>query len=419
MTSILVKNDNDNNNNNVNIINTIKQKALKPTSWTLKHLNIDNENNNNNISRLETIFLRFLYQYEHILLHSINENSNNNIELRNNIYCYDSNYDIFNTSCKNACTYFNNNNNNNNKNNVTTSNNNINQIQYKIIDNLKDANIIFGFIPNLEIFISNNDESNNNNNMNNNMKNNIHKLFVNYKEEDNKKMYFLLYGDSECFTQTDNQLIQDQRSLFALQLEMILNPILKEKGFQSLKPINVEFDDGGDNNNYNNNDKKKKRYSGMGKKQITMLNGGNGDTIMFKSESWHVLTNDDNNVMLNLYDNFFINTNSMFETGTDEHNNNNNNVPTTTEEDNVASNNYYTNNLLEKLPDELRAFHNQLITWKDKQLIKWNTDVTFQTKNLKKFQTRDHFQSYLNTKVQQKFFKTLKKKGYIDEEDDL
>ena len=113
----------------------------------------------------------------------------------------------------------------------------------------------------------------------------------------------------------------------------------------------------------------------------------------------------------------------MFETGTDEHNNNNNNnVPTTTEEDNVAmhSNNYYTNNLLEKLPDELRAFHNQLITWKDKQLIKWNTDVTFQTKNLKKFQTRDQFQSYLNTKVQQKFFKTLKKKGYIiDEEDDL
>ena len=45
---------------------------------------------------------------------------------------------------------------------------------------------------------------------------------VNYKEEDNKKMYFLLYGDSECFAQTDNQIIQDQRSLFALQLEMIL-----------------------------------------------------------------------------------------------------------------------------------------------------------------------------------------------------
>ena len=65
MTSILVENDNDNNNNNVNIINTIKQKALKPTPWTLKHLKIDNENNNS-ISRLETTFLRFLYQYEHI-----------------------------------------------------------------------------------------------------------------------------------------------------------------------------------------------------------------------------------------------------------------------------------------------------------------------------------------------------------------
>ena len=90
MTSILVENDNDKNNNNVNIINTIKQKALKPTPWTLKHLNIDNENNNNNISRLETIFLRFLYQYEHILLRSINENSNNNnnIELHINIYSY-------------------------------------------------------------------------------------------------------------------------------------------------------------------------------------------------------------------------------------------------------------------------------------------------------------------------------------------
>ena len=44
----------------------------------------------------------------------------------------------------------------------------------------------------------------------------------------------LLYGDSECFTQTDNQLIQDQRCLCAFEIRNDIESYLKEKGFHTL-----------------------------------------------------------------------------------------------------------------------------------------------------------------------------------------
>jgi hypothetical protein len=371
------------------LMNTIKKKALWPTPWTVKHLNnnviTDNNNKDKVITRLETIFLRFLYQYEHILIKTSTKGSKNKFMIQ--LYCHDSSYEIFNTSCKNACTYFNNatvidNNNNNRKESLCST-------EFTVVDNVKDANIIFGFIPDLETFNRYINESIDKNN-----------VFQTFQDEDiNNKIYFMLYGNSECLIKTSSQAEKDQRSLSALQLEMVLNPMLKKQGFQSLKPINIEY---GNISNNNNNVGKKGTYSGMGKKQMTMLNGGTENNIMLQSESWHVLSNNNRNVIFNTYDDLFIhNNNRVYPNG-------NNNV-----ED--SHHNFYLENLLSKLPNELRLFYEKLITWGENQLIKWDTNSTFHDKNMKKFSTRDQFKLYLDKKVEKKFFETLKEKGYIED----
>ena len=71
--------------------------------------------------------------------------------------------------------------------------------------------------------------------------------------------------------------------------------------------------------------------------------------------------------------------------------------------------------IMDKLPDELRLFHEKLITWRENQLMKWDTNPTFRDKNMKKFSARDQFKSYLRKKVEKKFFETLKEKGYIED----
>lgn len=361
-------------------MNIIKKKALLPSPWTVEHLNNNvvkdiNGKDQLTITRLETVFLRFLYQYEYILKKSSSSSGSSNQIVQ--LYCHDSNYEIFKSSCTNACKYFN---------NTTDSCNNKekeSRTEVTIIDNIKDANIIFGFIPNLETFNEYNSEKTVDTN----------NVFQTFQDEDsNSKIYFMLYGDSECLLHTDNQVEKDQRSLNALQLEMVLNPMLKKQGFQALKPINIEY---GDMSNENNN-----TYSGMGKKQISMLNGGTDSNIMLQSESWHVLSSSSHNIIFNTYDDLFIHSHSTFPNGT--------NVDD-------SQHNFYLKNLLSKLPHELRVFHEKLITWGKNQLKKWDTNPTFHAKNAEKFSTRDQFKSYVDKKVEKKFFETLKEKGYIGE----
>ena len=179
-------------------------------------------------------------------------------------------------------------------------------------------------------------------------------------EINDSKIYFLLYGDSECLNKPTSKKEMDERSLDALRVDMHLGKFFRENQIFSLEPIKVEFDSYADG-----------RYESecidgsITKKQLSMLNGGDLNHIMEQCESWHVCSNNSAHAVIHKYDELFMLNNAQKDDQDD------------------GRNDIYRRTLLSKLSPKLQGFHEDLVEWGRKQLAKWDNDPIFRKKTFR------------------------------------
>ena len=347
------------------ICEKVKQLALKPTPWTLSNLKMLGLSTSSAFTkRLEYVFLRFLYQCECAL---ISQSSDNDMRRYYKVYCHCPECKYFHACLQNACKYF-------------VDDGQESSCCFELVESIADATIIFALFPNVDSLYSKT--------VNEYGDTTISHVFCDLSKSESKdsKIYFLLYGDSECLNKPTSKKEMDERSLDALRVDMHLGKFFRENQIFSLEPIKVEFD------SYVDGRYESECIDGsITKKQLSMLNGGDLNHIMQQCESWHVCSNNSAHAFIHKYDELFMLNNAQID-----------------DQDGGRSD-IYRNTLLNKLSPKLQGFHEDLVEWGRKQLAKWDNDPIFRKKHLEKFVTRRRFESYLDVKVQKKFLKTLEK----------
>ena len=235
---------------------------------------------------------------------------------------------------------------------------------FEIVESIAAATIIFAFFPNMASLYEKT--------INDHATSALSHVFGDLSKCDRKdsKIYFLLYGDSECLKKPTSERDMDERSLDALRIDMHLGKFFEENQYLSLKPIKIEFD------TYVDGRYEPQSIDGsITKKQLSMLNGGYSEPIMHQCESWHICSNDSTHPVMHKYDELF-----MLEEAQENN-----------EDDD--QNNIYRRALLTKLSPKLQGFHEDLVEWGRKQLAKWDNDPIFRKKNTWRSLSRENVSS--------------------------